>query len=612
MQLNRGFIKCGVVLWAVCTFVSPLSMAQTTDDQGKVPYDTPLVRYGDKEFSLGYFYMYAMDYLGRLEQLPPEEKKQALEETLSRVIYEHAVVDLALEQGFDHTEEFIRRSRDMENEWLAKFYTYHQFTVPFEVPEEELKERYEQEKEKFYTPLRFSFRHIFFRTIDLPEEQQKKAKEEAEKAMALIKSGSDFVQVAKLFSDSEKKGTVVGPFKSRKDDPEQAINPLLEDTLLKMEAGDVSNIIQTKYGYEILKLEMLNPAQYKSYEEVKRTLSEQMRREKYQQWRENLLETNWDEAVTEFHPDMIFEDNAYPDAQIASMYGYSQNINVDDYSYLKGREIRRQEGETDEEYQERVIEHFKENIIFDIIAAKLARKLDYDTIPRYIEITKSIQNKKCYNAWWGKLVSQYLEDHPPTEEEKREFYEEYSRSFLKPQKAHVAEMTFKIPPHDEETMYEVFKAEQAATKKAEEAIRRVKAGESFAEVAKEMSENSTAQEGGDIGLIETKTEKLPRMVAREAVGLEPNSVCEKPIKAGDSFYVVYTYEKPERETMEFEDAIVQSRIERGIQNQKSSKLYQEYKDKLLDPEKIELLYDDFYTFEIRNLGQASLEVPNKE
>jgi parvulin-like peptidyl-prolyl isomerase len=603
-----------MTLLLVSMILIPPVLAQDEAAQSNnemIPYETPLARYGDRELSLGYFFTYAMDYLGRLDRMAPEEKQELFKSTLARVFFEHAIVDLAMEQGYGQTEEYLRRKRDMENDWLSRFYVYHQFTRPFQADEEELKALYEKEREKYYKPLSFSFRHIFLKTVDLPEEQQKLAKERAEQALALIRSGSDFVEIARDYSDSEKKGTVVGPFKSRKDDPDKAINPQLEDVLLTMNPGDVSDLVQTKYGYEILKLESLTPAEYTTFESVKATLTENLRREKFEQWRSDLLNKYWDEAVVEFHPDMIFEANASPDAEIAALYGYSQTINIDDYGYLKGRNARRQPGESDEDFRTRQIEDFKELIIFNVIAGRLARELRYDAIPRYIDITDSTKVKKCYAIWWNKITSKYLEDHPITAEEKQRFYEEHQNSFLKPVQKHIAEMSFQIPPHNTDVMYEVFKAEEAAQKKAEQAIARVKAGEKFADVAKEMSESPTAANGGDVGFIDANTDVLPRMVARDALNLATETVCEKPIKANDRFYVVYNHENAEREKLEFNDSSVQTRIERAIQNQKSTEVYQEYMNKMVDADKIELLFENFYTFELRNLGPSSLDVPDK-
>ncbi len=611
MRSKRWMIamtSCLICLFFIGSMaVSAQTEKTESQEQEKIPHDTPLARHGDRELTLSYFYTYAMDYLGQMERMSQEEKKQVLDNTLSRVFFEHAIVDLALEQGYGESPEYIRRTRDMANEWLTKFYVYHQFTTKFEADEEELKRRYEENKEKYFKPLRFSFRHIFFRTIDLPEQQQEQAKEEAEKALALIKSGSDFVEVAKKYSDSQKKGTIVGPFHTREHDPDKAINPVLEEALLKMEPGDVSDIIQTKYGYEILKLESLRPAHYSKFEEVKRTLSEYLRRDKYKEWRDNIIEKYWDEAVTTYNPELIFDEDAGPDAILVTVYG--QEINMDDYSYLKGRDYRPRPNESDEEYRERRIDYLKKNIIFDFIAAKLAKELDYDKIPRYIQITNSIRNKKCYSAWWYKINEQYQKDHPITEEEKRQFYEEHSKNFLEKPEAHIAEMTFNMPPHDEEVMYEVFKAEQAAKKKAQKAIQRLKAGEKFEEVAKDMSESPRAEKGGDLGFISWSTDKLPRTVAREALNLDPGTVCDEPIKADDKFYVVTNYEKDERGTMDFKNEKVQSRIVRGILNQQKTELFREYTNKLVDEEKIELLFDDFYTFSLRNLGQAPLDVP---
>ncbi len=616
-----SFLLIFVVLGISSPMVPAQTDAETAEKAEKAeppkpvsyPAETPLVRYGDLEFSLGYFFMYERKGLDRLDPSDKEGRKQMQDAAVSHMIFDHLLYRQAMEQGYGNDPEFRARNRDMENEWLTAFYLYHHFDKDFTVSEEEIKKHYDEVKEEqFHDPLKYSFRHIFFQTVDRTEEEQKKAEEQVKEAMALIKAGSDFVKVAERFSESGKKGSMIGPLNTREyyekvNTPEKAINPELEKTLLSLKVGDISDIVKTKYGYEILKLESLQPEQFTPFRQVQSRLKQTLQKQKRDEFKKKIVNDYWDEAVTEYNPDVIFEEDAAPDKTVAVIYG--QTMTKSDYDFLKGRNARRQEGESTEEYQTRCKENLKENIILKFIGGKLGKDLHYDTIPRYRMITDSMRTNKVALAWWSLKSKQYMEENPVTEEEKKAFFEENQGSFLKPQKAEMAEMTFNIPPHDKTVKYEVYRAQKQASDKAREALKRVQAGEKFADVARKMSESETAKDGGVVGLIDWNSEALPKSVTREALKLDVGAVCEKPIQTDSAYYLVTVLEKPEREPMDYNDETVQTRLERAVANQKRNAYRTEVTNKMFDPEGIEILFDEFYTFNPRFLKNASLDVP---
>ena len=436
-------------------------------------------------------------------------------------------------------------------------------------------------------------------------------------ALALIKSGSDFVEVAKLFSDSENKGEVAGPFKTRDVEPDKAINPVLEKTLLSLKVGDVTGPIQTKYGYEILKLETLNPARAKELDEVIATVSYAVRNEKRQQWEKDFLEKYWKEAVTEYHPELIDKEIAgatesVSDASAVLAMVYGETIALGDYRILRGRDKGRQAGETEEQYKARETEQLKNSIIFRFVAAKHARDLGYESIPRYQIMIQAIETQNVFSIWWTRMMNQYLKEHPVTEEDKKAYYDANSQNFMEPPTAHVAEMTFTIPPYDQKVMYEAYKADQKAAQKAMNAIARLMSGEKFADVAKEISESPTAKNGGDLGIIAAESDRLPYPVIQEALNLKVGDISKEPIKNATAYYVVTTYEKPERKALDFKDPKVQERVARGALTKKRQDYFMEILNQMVDPGKINRVYKDFYTFNSRYMTFPSLDVPKKD
>ncbi len=577
---------------------------------GGIPFDTPFAKYGDIEIGLGEFFFFQDRMLKEIDNYEDEERKEQMMNALQNLIFEFGIYNLAMEQGYGQTPEYLSQVQDMKNGYLAAFYTYHQFTTQYEEDEDALRALYEEEKEKYFQPAKFTFRHIFIRTVDMPEEEQKKADDRAKAALELIKSGSDFVEIARMYSDSERKGAVVGPFNKRGHDPDRAINPVLEDALMELEQGEVSDIITTKYGYEILKLESFTDDQYRPFAQLRLTLANRLKSEQREDWKRSIVEEYWDDAVSQFNPSVIFDENADMNDVIAVVY--SDVINYAKYQQLVTRKLTRNPNESDEEYNKRLVDQLKYDVIFNNIAAKLAWEKNYSDIPRYKLLTKFKEYKSVYSVWWNKMVDNYMDANPVTEEEKRAYYEENKNYFLAPSKAYVREMMFKVPEHAEDVMYEKYKAEQAAKEKAQKAIERVLAGENFAEVAKDMSESGTAGEGGDIGEIGFDTDKLPKMVAREAMKLNPTGITEEPVRDGDKFYVVQCYKKPPREPLDFNDPLSQERLERAVPNVKRNEYYQTMLNRLADIDEIEILYENAFEVSPTGIAQTSLYLPGME
>lgn len=132
--------------------------------------------------------------------------------------------------------------------------------------DEKLKEQYEKNIQKYTTPEQRHARHILFR-INETDDAQVRAdkKKKAEEVLGLVNSGGDFAELAKLHSEGPtgpaggdlgffNKGSMVKQF---------------DEKVFQMDPGGVSEIIETVFGYHIIKLEAIRPAGVKTFDEVK-------------------------------------------------------------------------------------------------------------------------------------------------------------------------------------------------------------------------------------------------------------------------------------------------------------------------------------------------------
>lgn len=113
-------------------------------------------------------------------------------------------------------------------------------------------------------------------------------------------------------------------------------------------------------------------------------------------------------------------------------------------------------------------------------------------------------------------------------------------------------------------------AESAAAKRsvAEDAVKRLRAGEEFAAVAKAVSEDSKAGEGGDWGWVEAKL--LQAKLAEQAQKLQLREFSE-PIETDSSFYVLQCDGRQDTIPTPFEE--VRAAIQKDMESSESERLY---------------------------------------
>lgn len=123
---------------------------------------------------------------------------------------------------------------------------------------------YQSTLNQYAVPEKRSARHILFRLGDAADKNAEQ-KAQAENVLARIRAGEDFAEMAKEFSadGSASRGGDLGFFQR-----DQMVKPFADATFT-MEEGAVSDIVETQFGYHIIKLEKIQPARIKPLEEVR-------------------------------------------------------------------------------------------------------------------------------------------------------------------------------------------------------------------------------------------------------------------------------------------------------------------------------------------------------
>ena len=101
-------------------------------------------------------------------------------------------------------------------------------------------------------------------------------KNQAAQILELAKSGEDFSELAKQYSEgpSGPRGGDLGSFTRGR-----MVKPF-EDAVFSLNEGDISDIVETQFGFHIIKLDKIEPAHTKTLEEVKGEIETELKAQK--------------------------------------------------------------------------------------------------------------------------------------------------------------------------------------------------------------------------------------------------------------------------------------------------------------------------------------------
>ncbi|MDP2921113.1 MAG: peptidylprolyl isomerase [Candidatus Omnitrophota bacterium] len=189
-------------------------------------------------------------------------------------------VDTQLEnikKGFGSEEEFqkVLKERGIDSKSLKEdikkgvyinaYLEKNVFSKMSPVTEDQKKQEYETNKDKLNVPDEVKASHILIKAGEkaTPEEKQK-AKEKIDALRARLMSGEDFVKLAKENSEdgSAANGGDLGFFRKG-----EMVKPF-EDTAFGLEKDQISPVVETQFGYHIIKVIDKKTAHTLTYEEV--------------------------------------------------------------------------------------------------------------------------------------------------------------------------------------------------------------------------------------------------------------------------------------------------------------------------------------------------------
>ena len=257
MKKNCVFVFTVLVFFLILTSGSVLS--QDNHRQGN---DKIIAEIGDTKIMLSEFNeimkRVPSQFKSRLSTF--EGKKELLSQLIEIKLFAKQARDIKI----DKNPEVKIKLKESKDQILAMEYIEH-LKKEIKLKDEELKNYYEKNKNRYYQQEEINVSHILVKT-----------KKEANEIQKELKQGRDFAQLAREHSTcpSKNNGGNLGWFGHGKMVPE------FDKAAFDLKKGEISDSVKTNFGYHIIRVEGIKNAGQMSFADVKEKLIKQLTEEK--------------------------------------------------------------------------------------------------------------------------------------------------------------------------------------------------------------------------------------------------------------------------------------------------------------------------------------------
>ncbi len=177
---------------------------------------------------------------------------------------------------YEQNKEDLKEPLKVRVEYVP--YAYPGFSSKIEVSEKDIEEYYNLHRDrKFHEERAVRLRHIYFSLPSGKEPKEIEAvRSKAEQVLAEARAGKDFAELAKKHSEE--------PTASQGGDlgfsPRGKLLPALEQATFALKKGDISNLVETSFGFHILKVEDIRDEKTKTLKEAEKEIVRAIKEER--------------------------------------------------------------------------------------------------------------------------------------------------------------------------------------------------------------------------------------------------------------------------------------------------------------------------------------------
>jgi peptidyl-prolyl cis-trans isomerase C len=256
-------VKTWSSLLLLAASIALVPLAAAADDAVVARVNGHEIKQSDLDFA-------ATEIGPRLATIRPDDRRRIL---LQFVIENELMAGAGEKEKLDQTDTFPARVKYHTRRALRD--AFYDSGIAGAVTDADAKQIYDEKISKMKPEQEVHARHILVET-----------KEEAEEVIKRLKNGEDFAKVADEKSkDTNAKGGDLGFFTRG-----QMLKPF-EDAAFALEPGQISEPVQTQFGWHVIKVEEKRDQPLPSYDEVKEAIMGQLIQQKAQQVVTNLRDS---------------------------------------------------------------------------------------------------------------------------------------------------------------------------------------------------------------------------------------------------------------------------------------------------------------------------------
>ena len=181
----------------------------------------------------------------------------------------------AVRDYFDkHRENY--RLADKRNILYVRFVP-QDYLAEVEVTDQEIEDSYQLHQDDYLEPKKVHARHILFRISENAKTAEiQEILDRAKKVLDLARKGDNFAELARKYSDDStaSKGGDLGYFKSG-----DMVKPFA-DSAFSLKKGEISDLVRTRFGVHIIKVEDIKEEAVKPLAAVKETVRQSLKEER--------------------------------------------------------------------------------------------------------------------------------------------------------------------------------------------------------------------------------------------------------------------------------------------------------------------------------------------
>jgi peptidyl-prolyl cis-trans isomerase SurA len=201
------------------------------------------------------------------------EVEAAVDDIKKRNRLDEEGLDRALAaEGLDRAAFRARLKRDLEGYRVVQV----KVRSKLKLGDDDLRNYYQQHEREFAAGIEVHARHVFLQLpAGAPEAEEARVRKKGEAALARLAAGEDFAALAREVSQgpSAREGGDLGWLRRG------VVQPELEKAAFALQSGEVSGLVRTRTGYQILKVEGRRGGEARPFDEVKDEIRDKLTRE---------------------------------------------------------------------------------------------------------------------------------------------------------------------------------------------------------------------------------------------------------------------------------------------------------------------------------------------